>query len=65
MIDINSSKEVLTSVTWNGEDLKHASKEFRGNKEVVLVAVASNGTALFWASKELKDDRGGCISGCG
>lgn len=58
MIDRNSTKEeVLKAVQWNGNALRYASDELRGNRDVVLAAVKRNGRALKYASDELQADK--------
>ena len=58
MIDEKSKKaEVLPVVRKNGLDLKNASEELRGDREVVIRAVRQNGYALRYASEELRGDR--------
>jgi len=40
----------------NGLALKYASKKFKNDKEMVLIAVKNNGNALNYASEELQND---------
>tara|TARA_B100001093_G_C26846283_1_gene1022950 strand:+ start:609 stop:863 length:255 start_codon:yes stop_codon:yes gene_type:complete len=40
----------------NGLALKYASKEFKNDRKMVLLAVKSNGNALKYASEELQKD---------
>jgi hypothetical protein len=65
MPDWFSREEVLVAVARNGQAglgwaklaLRHASAELKGDREVVLAAVAKSGEALYYASAELKGDR--------
>ena len=47
----------MEAVKQNGRALEFASKELRGDKEVVMKAVKQNGDALMYASKELQGDK--------
>ena len=51
---------MLAAVQQNGFALRCASKELRGDKEVVLAAVQQNGLALRCASKELRGRTAAC-----
>ena len=48
---------VLAAVHCSGRALKHASEQFKGDREVALAAVRQNGNALRYASELLQGDR--------
>ena len=48
---------VTASVTKWGNLLKHADDIWKANKDIVLLAVAQFGVALYYASNDLKADR--------
>ena len=41
----------------DGEALEHASEDLKGDRELVMQAIAQNGHALVFASDRLKGDR--------
>lgn len=47
----------MVTVRGSGYALEYATKEIRGDKDIVIVAVKSKGCALEYASKELQGDR--------
>ena len=49
---------VLAAVHCSGRALKHASEQFKGDREAVLAAVKQYGYALHQASQQLRSDRG-------
>ena len=58
MINENSSRdEVLEAVKQDGNALKFASDELKGDRVVVMEAVKQNGWALEYAAEELRGDR--------
>ena len=47
----------MAAVKQNGEALRYASAELKGDREVVMAAVKQDWRALEYASEELKGDR--------
>lgn len=62
-VDWNNKEDVLEAIKNDGEALKYASEELRGDKEVVLTALETNKDdfgikyTLKYASEELRGDR--------
>ena len=56
-INWKNRDEVLEAVKQNGGFHPLASKEFKGDKELIKAAVSSNGDALEYASNDLRNDK--------
>ena len=48
---------MLAAVSQHGDALRYATKEPKGDREIVLAAVSKNGQALQYATEQLKADR--------
>ena len=46
----------MQAVSQNGAGIRFATKELKGDREIVMAAVSQNGAAIRFATKELKDD---------
>ena len=59
---IYGKTDAMRAVSEDGEALRFATKEMKGDRELCTAAVAQDWRALKWASEEMKGDRELCMA---